>query len=440
VVILDTALEKRRQSGTPVRVGIVGAGYLGRGMALQIITSIPGMRVAAVSNRTLSRAEQAYEQAGVEYERVETVAELDRAIARGRYAVTDDPHLLCRADGIDVLIEATGTIEFGATVVLDAIEHGKHVVLMNAELDATLGPILKVYADRAGVVYTNADGDQPAVVMNLFRFVKTIGYDPVLVGNIKGMLDESRTPETQRAFAEKYKQDPKMVTSFADGTKLSMEQAVIANATGFRVSRRGMEGPACDHVREAVDLFDLEAGPEEGLVDYILGAEPGPGVFVLGYNDNPILRQYGPVYKMGEGPLYTFYVPYHLPHLEGPLSAARAELFQDAAIAPQGAPVCEVVTVAKRNLRAGERLDGMGGFLSYGVIDNADVCRRETLLPIGLSEGARLTRDVSKDEALTFADVDRPAGRLTDELWAEQARRFAEGKEGARRPPVVLQQ
>ncbi len=433
MIILDTALEERHQNDNPVRVGIVGAGYLGRGMALQIISSIQGMRVAAISNRTLSKAEQAYVQAGVEdVDRVESVSALDDAIANDRYAITDDAHLLCQAEGIDVIIEATGTLEFAANVVLDAIDHGKHVVLMNAELDGTLGPILKVHADRAGVVYTNADGDQPAVVMNLFRFVKTIGYDPVLVGNIKGMLDEYRTPDTQRAFAEKHKQEPKMVTSFADGTKLSMEQAVIANATGFGVSKRGMHGPACDHVEEAPDLFDLDELLDGGCVDYILGAEPGPGVFVLGYNDNPILRQYGPSYKMGEGPLYVFYVPYHLPHLEGPLSAARAELFHDAAIAPQGGPVCEVITVAKRDLRAGDRLDGMGGFLSYGVIDNADVCRRENLLPMGLSEDCVLRRDIGKDEPLTFDDVERPATRRIDELWREQQEYF-------NRKPAVAQ-
>jgi len=427
MVILDSALERRQKEGTPVRVGIVGAGYLGRGMALQIISAIPGMAVVAISNRTVSRAEQAYEQAGVEtVEQVETVAALDDAIARNRYAITDNPHLLCQAENVDVIIEATGTIEFAAAVVLDAIEHKKHVVLMNAELDGTLGPILKVYADRAGVVYTNADGDQPGVVMNLFRFVKTIGYDPVLVGNIKGMLDEYRTPETQRAFAEKYKQEPKMVTSFADGTKLSMEQAVIANATGFGVSKRGMHGPACDHVQESLDLFDVDELLDGGRVDYILGAEPGPGVFVLGYNDNPILRQYGTVYKMGEGPLYVFYVPYHLPHLEGPLSAARAVLFQDAAIAPKGGPVCEVITMAKRDLKEGEVLDGMGGFLSYGVIDNTDVCRRENLLPMGLSEGATLVRDLPKDQAITFDDVEMPAPRLSDRLWTEQQERFEE--------------
>jgi predicted homoserine dehydrogenase-like protein len=177
-------------------------------------------------------------------------------------------------------------------------------------------------------------------------------------------------------------------------------------------------------VQEALDLFDTDELLDGGRIDYILGAEPGPGVFVLGYNDNPILRQYGTVYKMGDGPLYVFYVPYHLPHLEAPLSAARAALFQDAAIAPAGAPVCEVLTVAKRDLEAGETLDGMGGFLSYGVIDNADVCRREHLLPMGLSEDCVLRRKVAKDQPLTFDDVKMPAPRTIDQLWNEQQEYF----------------
>jgi predicted homoserine dehydrogenase-like protein len=204
-----------------------------------------------------------------------------------------------------------------------------------------------------------------------------------------------------------------------------MEQAVIANATGFKVSKRGMHGPACDHVQEAPDLFDLDELLDGGRVDYILGAEPGPGVFVIGYNDNPILQQYGTVYKMGEGPFYVFYVPYHLPHLEGPLSAARAELFQDAAITPKGGPVCEVITVAKKDLEAGETLDGMGGFCSYGVIDNADVCRQENLLPIGLSEGTTLRRAVPKDQPITLDDVTMPDRRLIDRLWNEQLEHFS---------------
>lgn len=425
MIIVDSALERRHQEGNPVRVAIIGAGYMGRGTALQIVTAIVGMRVVAISNRTVSEAERAYRQAGVDsVKRVETVAQLEEAIAHNQYAITDDAMLLCQAEGIDAIVEATGEVEFGARVTLKAIEHGKHMILMNAELDATVGPILKGYADRAGVVITNADGDQPGVVMNLFRFVKTIGYSPVLAGNIKGLQDHYRTPKTQAAFAAKHHQKPRLITSFADGTKISMEMAVVANATGFGVGHRGMYGPRCAHVTEAIDLFPMDQLLNGGLVDFVLGAEPGPGVFVLGYNENPIMQQYAKYFKMGDGPLYVFYVPYHLPHLEVPLTAARAVLFQDAAVTPMGGPVCDVITMAKRDLKAGEVLDGIGGFTCYGTIENSGVCQAGNMLPMGLSQDCRLERDVPKDYAITYADIELPEGRLCDQLRTEQNARF----------------
>ena len=426
MIIVDKALEERDRQGKPIRVAVIGAGFMGRGLALQIIGVMRGMRLVAVSNRTVSEAERAYREAGVDtVKKVNSVPELEKAIQRGEYCVTDNAMLLCEADGIDAIVEATGEVEFGARVVLKAIEHGKHVILMNAELDALVGPILKVYADRAGVIITNVDGDQPGVVMNLLRFVRCIGYNPVLAGNIKGLQDAYRTPETQRGFAEKHHQKPRMITSFADGTKLSMEMAVVANATGFKVGRRGMYGPKCAHATEAAPLFPADQMLNGGLVDYVLGAEPGPGVFVIGYNDHPTKRQYMHYLKMGEGPFYVFYVPYHLPHLEAPLTVARAVLFADAATAPLGGPVADVLTVAKRDLKAGEELDGIGGFTCYGVIDNADTVSRENLLPMSLAEGCRLKCDVKIDQALTYADVELPANRLCDKLRSEQTSHFS---------------
>jgi predicted homoserine dehydrogenase-like protein len=384
------------------------------------------MRLVAISNRTLSRAERAYREAGVDsIKKVDTVSKLEASIARGHYAITDDAFLLCEAEGIDAIIEATGAVEFSAHVATRAIANHKHIILMNAELDATVGPILKVYADRAGVVITDADGDQPGVMMNLFRFVRTIGYEPVLVGNIKGLQDHYRTPETQKAFAAKHSITPQMATSFADGTKISMENAVVANATGYKVGKRGMYGPECSHVREAANLFPADQMLNGGLVDYILGAEPSPGVFVLGNNEHPNRQHYMKHFKMGDGPLYVFYTPYHLPHLEVPLTAARAVLFQDAAVTPLAGPVCDVITVAKRDLEAGEVLDGIGGFTCYGMIDNSDVCKAENLLPMGLSEECRLIRDILKDEAITYADVELPTDRLCDKLRAEQDALFS---------------
>jgi len=427
VIIIDKALEELHRGNNPIRVALVGAGYMGSGIALQIIRFTKGMRLVAISNRTTSEAEKAFRQADVEQVvPVETVEQLQEAINKDQYAITDNATSLCEASGIDAIIEATGTIEFGAEITLKAIENKKHVILMNAELDATIGPILKTYADRAGVIITNSDGDQPGVIMNLYRYVKTIGCRPVLAGNMKGLQDPYRTPETQKSYAAKYKQKPPMVTSFADGTKISMEMAVVANATGFKAGKRGMYGPKCDHVNDAIHLFPLDQLLDGGLVDYILCSNPPGGVFVLGYNEHPIQQQYMNYYKMGDGPLYVFYTPYHICHLEVPLSVARAVLFQDAVISPIAGPVCDVITVAKRELKAGELIDCIGGFTVYGMLENAEVSYEENLLPVGLSEGCVLKHRIKKDQVIKYSDVELPEGRLCDELRDEQNKLFFE--------------
>jgi predicted homoserine dehydrogenase-like protein len=262
------------------------------------------------------------------------------------------------------------------------------------------------------------------VIADLLDEVRLLGFRPILAGNIKSLLDHRRTPDTQRGFAEANFQRPVVITTFADGSKISAEMVVVANATGFGVAVRGMLGPRAARVEEAPGLFPIEELLERPIVDYIIGAEPSFGVFVLGYEEHPLRQRYMRIYKMGEGPVYTFYRPYHLSPLETPISVARAVLFGDPTITPLGAPVCEVITLAKRELRAGELLDGIGGFTVYGTIENAVTARAEDLLPIGLAEGARLRRDTPIDGAIRFADVDLPAGRLIDELWSEQLAKF----------------
>jgi predicted homoserine dehydrogenase-like protein len=430
MIIVDKALEKRQRENNPIRCAMIGAGFMGRGVALQILSAVPGMELVAISNRRLEGAKKAYTEAGVEDVRtVENITQLEDAISQHRYAVTEDAMLLCQANGIDAVIEVTGIVEFGARVALKAIENKKHIVTMNAELDGTVGPILKVHADKAGVIFSGADGDQPGVIMNLFRFVKSIGVKPVLCGNIKGLHDPYRNPTTQEGFARKWGQNPAMVTSFADGTKISFEQAIVANATGMRVAKRGMFGPTVPtgtHVRQAAEEYPLEAlleGP--GIVDYVVGAEPAPGVFVLGTHHHPIQQHYLNLYKLGTGPLYCFYTPYHLCHFEVPLTAARAVLFGDAAIAPFGAPCVDVVAAAKIDLKAGQKLDGLGHYMTYGLCENSDVVQSQNLLPIGLAEGCRLMKDILKDQVLTYRDVEIPQDRLCDRLRAEQNKYFA---------------
>jgi predicted homoserine dehydrogenase-like protein len=338
--------------------------------------------------------------------------------------LTDDPSVLTQCETVDVLVEVTGTVEPAARVALDAFDHGKHVVLVNAELDSLIGPILKEKADKAGVVVTHTDGDEPGVAMTLLRYLRTLGLRPVAAGNIKGMVDYYRTPETQRAFAEKHDQDVKKVTSFADSTKLSMETTVLSNATGFHVGRRGMYGPACGYVREIANLLPAEQMLQTGLVDYAVGAAPHTGAFVVVYEDSPLKKVQLEYYKLGEGPFYVFYTPFHLPHIQLASTIGRAVIHRDATVAPIGGPVCEVIAIAKRDLKAGERLDGIGGYCTYGLIDNRVTARSMKALPIALSEGRMLCRDVAKDNALTFDDVEMADPGLVEELWQEQNARW----------------
>ncbi|MEX2382194.1 MAG: hypothetical protein WD490_07415 [Opitutales bacterium] len=437
MIIIDSALKERARSGNPVRVGLVGAGFMGKGIAYQIVTSVAGLELAAISNRSLENARQAYTEAGVpEPVAAETAAKLAEAIRSKQGAITEDPFLLCESEDIDVLVEVTGAVEFSAVLVLRAIEYGKDVVLMNAELDGTIGPILKRYADRAGVILTACDGDQPGVEMNLFRYVKALGLTPLLCGNIKGLHDPYRNPATQESFARRWGQQAHMVTSFADGTKISFEQAIVANATGMSVAKRGMLGYNFDgHVDDMTGLYDVpELRRLGGIVDYVVGAKPSPGVFVFATSEHPRQRQYLQYYKLGPGPLYSFYTPYHLCHLEVPLSIARVALFRDTVLAPLGAPQVDVVATAKTDLKAGQVLDGIGHYTCYGQCENASVTHRERLLPMGLASGCRLLRDIPKDQVLSYSDVELPPGRVSDALRKEQdiafARNFEPGLTG----------
>ncbi|MEJ8278260.1 NAD(P)H-dependent oxidoreductase [Pseudonocardia spirodelae] len=427
MLILDTALAKRAAEDRPIRVGLVGAGFMGRGLVNQIVNSTPGMDVVAIANRTVATAVRAYTEAGLEPVEVSTTAQVEAMVATGVPAVLDDAFALLAAENIDVLVDVTGAVEFGARVTVAAIERGLPVVTMNAELDGTVGPLLAHRARAAGVVLTGADGDQPGVQANLLRFVRGIGVTPLVAGNIKGLQDEYRTPTTQQAFAEKWGQDPYMVTSFADGTKVSFEQAIVANAFGFTVGRRGMYGrDHAGHVDELTQSYDVdELRALGGVVDYVVGAKPGPGIYVLGTHDDPKQRHYLNLYKLGEGPLYSFYTPYHLCHFEVPNTIVRAVDFADAALTPPAGAHVDVVATAKQDLRAGHTLDGLGGYDTYGVAESSAATRAENLLPMGVAEHCTLVRDVAKDAVLTYDDVTLPPGRLVDALREEQQKLFA---------------
>jgi predicted homoserine dehydrogenase-like protein len=385
------------------------------------------MRVVAISNRRPERAVAVFKYAGSE-DIVVTDSQLkfDDAAMRARPLATEDPMLLARSPHIDVLVDVTGSVEYGARVVLEAFKHRKDVVLMNAELDSTIGPILQTYADQQGVIFTGCEGDEPGVQMNLYRWVKGLGLTPRLLGNVKGLQDPYRNPTTQQGFAERWGQNAAMVTSFADGSKISFEQSIVANATGFKVRSRGMSRGLqyTGDVLKIGELYDVEELRKlGGAIDYVVGT-PLTKVYCLAEHPDPKQQHYLNLYKMGPGPLYSFFVPYHLVHFEAPNAIARAVLFRDPTTKPLGGPVVEVCAVAKQDLKAGEVLDDYGMYMTYGEAVNADEMSAGRYLPEGLVEGCRLKRRIAKDAVITYDDVALPAGRLADRLRAEQYRKF----------------
>lgn len=427
MIIVDRALRARDEQGKPIRVGMIGAGFMARGLANQIVNSVRGMRLAAIYNRHPQKAFDAYRYAGIEdVASAGTQAALDNAIQRRRSVVAEEWTAICRSSEIDVLVEVTGSVEFGAQIILEAVQFGKPVILMNAEVDATIGPILRVYAEKHGAIISACEGDEPGVQMNLVRWVKGLGLIPRVIGNVKGLQDNYRNPTTQKAWAERWGQKASMVTSFADSSKISFEQAIVANATGFGVKSRGMSrGQTYDgSIMELQKLYEIEKlRALGGIVDYTVGPSMVK-VFCLAEHPDPKQRHYLNLYKMGEGPLYPFWIPYHLPHFEVPNAIARVVLFGDEVAPPLGGPVVEVCAVAKRDLKADEVLDDIGMYLTYGEAVNAEEMCAKRYLPEGLVEGCRLTSDVAKDEVITYNDVDLPGGRLADRLRAEQYRHF----------------
>ncbi len=428
MIIIDNALNKREKEGNPIKIGIIGAGEMAKGLINQVTKFTPGMKVMATFNRSLERPKKIYDIVGIKnYKIVETVAEFQKAFDADIPVITQNIEVLTHGEGLDILVDMTGSIEFSAKLAIAAFTHNKDLLSFNAELDGTLGPILKYKADKAGVKYSIAEGDQPGVTLNLYRFVKTMGFEPLVCGNIKGMLDEYRTPGTQENFAKQWGMSPIMATNFADGTKVSLEQACIANATGMKVAKRGMLGyESKEHIDNLTHLYDIdELKKLGGIVDFVVGAKPGPGVFVYATTDDPIAVKYLNYGKLGKGPLFSFYIPYHLLFFEIPISIARMVDFDDTIIAAKAGSVVEVITIAKTDLKKGDLIDGMGGYKTYGICENSDIARKENLLPIGLAGGCKVLNNISKDQVLTFDDVELPQGRLCDQLWKEQIELFS---------------
>lgn len=391
-------------------MAVVGAGFMGRGLVYQL-SRVPGMRAALVVNRTPDRAVAAYRAAGVDAGEV-TVADdpdvLRDLVAAGRPAVATSAEVLLEVD-VDVIVEATGAMAHGARVILAGLEAGTHVVSLNAELDATLGYLLHARAREQGVVYTIADGDQPGVLLRQVEFVQGLALDVLAAVNCKRNLDIHQDPDDSRAYARRDGTSLLMTTAFGDGTKMQIENTVVANLTGLVPDRRGMHGVATDLDNAARDV--LAPLSRTGVVEYTLGGDFGGGVFVIGGTEDPeIVGPYLRYAKLGEGPAYVFFRPYHLMHMEVPMTIAEVLLDGQPVGTPPGPPVAETVAVAKRALEPGEHLDGIGGFTCYGQVDTVEAARG--LLPVGLADGARVVRAVARDRPIRLEDVELPNSEL----------------------------
>lgn len=411
-----TMLDRLTRLEREIRIAIIGVGAMGKGLLYQS-TVTPGIRCVAIADVRLDAAIAVAKETGLPWRVVDTLAGLHDAITGGAIGVTADGDLLARCELADALVEASSSITPAARFAITAIEHGKHLVLMNSEIDLVFGSWLLELARKHGVTYTSCDGDQHGVIRHLVDELRLWGFELVMGGNIKGFLDRYTDPVRIIPEAEKRNLDPRMATAYTDGTKLSIEMALLANAFDLRTLVPGMQGQRAKHVSDVFDLFDFEAIRETGsaVVDYILGAEPDGGVFAVGYCANAYQRSMLSYYKMGRGPFYLFYRPYHLCHVEAMAGIAAACLDGESLLAPDHGMRTNVIAYAKRDLRAGETLDGLGGFTAYGQIEN--MAGAATGLPICLADDVTLERDVPRDGRIALADVHYDARRFDFELY-----------------------
>jgi predicted homoserine dehydrogenase-like protein len=416
-------LDRLKSLETPIRIGVIGTGSVGQGILYQAGLT-PGVECVAVCDVNGQKAVEAAELAQREYRVVRSAAEAEDAIGKGTLAILEDGQLLATCESLDVLVESSSAIGQGGRHAAVALENRTHVVMMNAEADLVFSPYLMELGRKNGVVYTSCDGDQPGVIRRVIDDVQLWGFDVVMAGNVKGFLDRYSNPTTIAPEADKRFLDHRMCASYTDGSKLGVEMALVANAFGYEVDTPGMHGPRCQHILDLLDLFDLKRvyrDHPQGVMDYVLGPIPKGGVFVVGYSDSAYQKKmlgWFPV-QLGDGPFYVFRRPYHLIHLETMRCIAEAFLDGDALLQPWHGFKTNVYCYAKRDLKRGDTLDGLGGYACYGLIENCADQRDKPGFPICLAENVTVRRDIPKDEKVFWDDVDHDPNRADFEMYAQ---------------------
>ena len=419
-------LARLEAEGKPIRVGVSGAGWIGSGFAAQV-AHVKGMRVNVLADPDVAAARQAFQAIGLAPEDlVETddPNKAEDALRKDKYVVTGSYALAAQLDSVDIVADVTPSPASGAETAYACIQNGKDIVLVNIEADVTVGRILHKMARQAGVLYTVSSGDEPGCLMELWDFVTTLGYEPVVIGKGKNNpLNPAANPDLVAESARKSNKDPYQVASYVDGTKTMFEMTCAANATGCLPMQRGMKGPEAtlDNVSE---IFALEA--DGGIttqlksVDFVQGSSMAGGVFVTVRIEDQRICEDLEYLKVGKGHYYTFFRPYHLWFLEAPISVARAYLYRQTTLVPLDQPVADVITVAKRDLIPGDRLDEFGGYTFSGLIDNAETTRELNALPVGLAPGAVVNKQVPAGDFLTWEDVTLDENSQVVKLRREQ--------------------
>jgi len=372
--------------------------------------SAPGMEVAAISDIDIGRAAACYESIDFKYySEIKNAHEAVKIDLSKRRVICSDFRVIPEIEQLDFIIEATGVPEVGAQTAFFSIMNKKHVGMMNVEADITVGYYLNMLAKRSGVVYTVCTGDEPAAIKELHDFVKTLGFTVVACGKGKNNpLDVNATPETLESRAKESGLNPRLLTEFVDGSKTMVEMSCAANATGLTVDKRNMHGAKVNVDRLSKVFTIKDRGGllgSEGVIDYAIG-DVAPGVFLVARHEGKIVNSTLRYLKLGEGPDYLFYRPYHLTSIEVPVSVAVGFLHQKSVVSTVSPPTTEVITIAKKDLKKGDRIDCLGGFTVYAGIEKIKNARRDNLLPFGLCEDAALKTDIKKGRPITYENVE----------------------------------
>lgn len=412
---MDQKLLKREEEGKIIRTGIVGAGQMGRGMVTQMAI-MKGISPSIVSDIKIENVINAFHYAGISDEQIaiaKTLEDANKYMEMGKFVATDNSDLISQANLVECAIDVTGVPEVGVKIAIDSMNNGKHVVMMDVETDVVIGSYLKKLGDKNGVVYTGSAGDEPGAVMELYSFAKAMGMDVKVMGKGKNnKLDYDCNPDTVLEEATRRKMSPRMLCAFKDGTKTMVEMTAMSNATGLVPDVIGGHGPAArpaERCKELNEIFKLKEDGgilnKHGVVEYVNGI--APGVFVTVSTENEEIAYQMQYHSMGPGPLWTLYRPYHLCNLETPLTVAKAVIDKEPTIIPIDGPVSECITVAKRDLKAGEYIDGIGGYTTYGSIATSKETYEKGYVLYGLvNKKARMLKDAKKGQLLTLDMVE----------------------------------